>query len=110
LQVPSIDNKATVLQAQQKTNEQPRRKQRGISKQCQLMICMQFVVFITLVFDVSSNHLLISVFTDRTRKITVSPKLTAPQSLLHQGTTPEYLTSRQAFDECNDFGHAVRRH
>lgn len=74
------------------------------------MIRVQFVILISLIFDVSPDHLFISVFTNRARKVTIGPELTSLQKFLHLWATSEYLTSRQAFDEGNDFSHAVCRH
>ena len=59
-------------------NKQPRRKQRGISEQKQLMIRMEFLILSTLIFHIFPYHIFVAMLTDSADKVAVSPKLTTP--------------------------------
>ena len=75
-------------------NKQPRRKQRGILEQRQLIICMELLIGFTLILDVASYRVFIPMLANGTGKVTVSPKLSAPELLLHLGASLENLSCR----------------
>ena len=64
----------------------------GVLEQRQLPIFMQLMVLVSLFLNVIANRVLIAMFADRGRKVTVGPKLAAPKVLLNDWAALEYFS------------------
>lgn len=90
-------------------NKQPRREQRGILKQSDLMVRVQSFVFFPLIFHIPANHIFITMLTYSACEVSISPEFTSPQYLFHFWTPFEDFTRRDTFYQCNYFRDAVCR-
>ena len=68
----------------------------GVLEQRQLTVFMQLLVFAALLSDVVAYRVLVSMFADGGRKITVCPKLAAPQNPLYLRAALEHLSCGEA--------------
>ena len=50
----------------------------GVSEQRQLIVGMQLLIIFSLILQVITYHFLVTMFSYRTRKISIAPKLTPP--------------------------------
>ena len=93
-------------------NEEPRRKQRGIteSEKSELPILMELLIIATLLFDVVCYRGFVPMLAHRARKVPVRPKFSSPQLFLHLRTNSENLLRRYTFDHCYQLRQAIRRH
>ncbi|ARF52118.1 hypothetical protein DSJ_22910 (plasmid) [Pantoea stewartii subsp. stewartii DC283] len=78
-------------------NKQPRREQRGILKQSDLMVRVQRFVLFPLIFYIPANHIFITMLTYSACEVSISPEFTSPQYLFHFWTPFEDFTCRDTF-------------
>jgi len=63
-----------------------------------------------LFFDIGTDRVLVTVFSDCPGKVAVGPELTSPELFLDLGTSFEYFTSCETLDHLDHLGHAVGGH
>ena len=70
---------------------------------------MKFPIFCSLVFDIFSDRILIAMFPNCARKITVRPEFASPQLPFYLGATPEHFPRSEAFYHSYNLHHAICR-
>jgi len=83
---------------------------REVSKQHQLMIFIYLRICPTLTTYILHNHLLVTMFSHTTCKISACPKLSTPQLLLDLWTSTKYLSSSYALDYSDHLRHRFDGH
>ena len=75
------------------------------------LLLMQLLVFAMLALSlyILANHILVRMFPYRRDKISIRPKFSAPQPLLHRRYLIENLSGCNALHLRDDLGHVVRR-
>ena len=68
------------------------------------------MVLVALLLDVIANRVLIAMFADRTRKVTVGPKLAAPKPLLNYRAPLEYFSCSETLHYGHDLCDAIHQH
>lgn len=95
----NISNKASPLQAA------------GYSlKKIELSVFIEFLVFLSLFFDIITNRVLVTVFPDCPSKVAVSPELRSPKLFLDLGASLEDLTGSETFDHSHHLGDTIGGH
>ena len=74
------------------------------------MITMKFLILTSLPLYILAYHCLISVLTNSTCKITITPEFTSPEYFLYIRTTAKYLPCRQTLDHLHDLFNTICRH
>src|SRR6266567_8339787 len=82
----------------------------GVSEKHELPVLMELLIIATLLFDVVSYRGFVAMFSHRTAKIPVRPKLSSPQMLFDLRTQSENLPRRYAFDYRYQLRHVICRH
>ena len=71
---------------------------------------MQLMVLVSLFLNVIANRVLIAMFADRGRKVTVGPKLAAPKALFNDWAALEYFSCGYALQHGHYFSDTICRH
>ncbi len=80
---------------------------RGMSEESQLNRFMKFLILLALIFNITRNHIFIAMFTNRTRKISITPKLPSPKLFFHIRTFLEDFSSRYTLYQRDYFRHTI---
>jgi putative transposase len=79
----------------------------GVLKELELSIFMELFISLTLFLDVMSDGVFITMFADRTGKVTVCPKFAPPQLFLDLRTLAKDFPCGQALDQRYNFRDRV---
>ena len=80
------------------------------SAQCELIIRMQLLICFTWILHILTNPLFIPMLTNRTCKLTTTPKFPTPPFLLNLKASLENFSCSYALNECTKLGHTLCRH